>query len=135
MKTSKERAQFDEFEWKDHYNFSDGIRDKLHQPNKSSKHTDMKNLLLKLFAPILNALENAEGVYEYRSLHRTILKVMGVLFLGLSAVGLYFVMQISQYAGLLPVILFSGIGLLCLVVAYLGSDKAVAKIWRNRNEH
>lgn len=94
----------------------------------------MKNLLQKLASPLLNALENSEGDYAYSPSHRLILKVMGVLFLGIAGVTVYFSLQIEQIAGLFPAILFGGIGLLCLIVAYVGSDKAVAKLWRNRNE-
>ena len=57
---------------------------------------------------------------------------MGLLFFGISAVGLYFSLQINQMAGLLPVVLFSAIGFVCLIVALLGSDRAVSKIWRNK---
>jgi hypothetical protein len=94
----------------------------------------MKNLLLKLFSPILNPLENADGHYEYSPSHRKVLKIMGFLFITLGVVGLYFSILANQIAGLFPVILFSVIGLICLVVAFLGSDKAVSKLWRNRNE-
>ncbi|HHT00206.1 MAG TPA: hypothetical protein ENK73_05045 [Thiomicrospira sp.] len=93
----------------------------------------MKSFFTKIFAPILNALENAEGDYAYSPSHRKILIVMGLLFLIISGVALYFSLLINQMAGLLPVILFGAIGVICLVVALLGSDKAVAKIWRNRN--
>lgn len=93
----------------------------------------MKTLILKLFSPLLESLENAEGDYQYSPSHRKILKVMGYLFVGLSFVTMYFVLQIEKWAGLLPFFLFSGIGLTCLVVAFLGSDKAVAKLWRNRD--
>lgn len=94
----------------------------------------MKKLLRKLASPLLNSLENSEGDYQYSPSHRTVLKVMGLLFLGVAGVTLYFVMKIEEWAGLLPFILFGGIGLLALLVAYVGSDKAVAKLWRNRNE-
>lgn len=94
----------------------------------------MKMLLTKLISPILNSLESAEGDYQYSSSHRTILKVMGVLFLGIAGVTLYFSMLIDQLAGLFPTVLFGGAGLLCLIIAWVGSDKAVAKLWRNRNE-
>ena len=92
----------------------------------------MKSFFTKIFSPILNIFENAEGEYIYQPSHRKILMVMGLLFFGISAVGLYFSLQINQMAGLLPVILFSSIGFICLIVAFLGSDKAVAKIWRNK---
>lgn len=94
----------------------------------------MKAILTRLVSPILNALENAEGDYQYSPSHRKILAIMGILFLGITAVTLYFSMKIEQMAGLLPVILFGSIGLLCLIVVWVGSDKAVAKLWRNRNE-
>lgn len=93
----------------------------------------MKNFIRKLASPILTPLENASGEYGYSSSHRTILWIMGVLFLGIAAVTTYFALQIQQWAALLPVVLFAGIGLLCIIVAWVGSDKAVAKIWRNRN--
>lgn len=94
----------------------------------------MKHFLLKLFAPVLTPLENSDGDYEYSPSHRKILKVMGFLFIGLAFIGLYFSLLINQLAGLLPVVLFAGIGIICLGVAFLGSDKAVSKLWRNRNE-
>ena len=93
----------------------------------------MKNLVLKLASPLLNRLENSPGEYAYSSSHRTILWVMGVLFLGVAGVTTYFAWQIQEWAALLPIILFMGIGKLCIIVAWVGSDKAVAKIWRNRN--
>jgi membrane protein required for beta-lactamase induction len=94
----------------------------------------MKKQLQQLAAPILNPLENSEGDYQYSPSHRKVLKIMGFLFIMLGGVGLYFSLLANILAGLFPVILFTGIGLLCLVVGYLGSDKAVAKLWRNRNE-
>lgn len=94
----------------------------------------MKQFLTKLFSPILNIFEDTENQEEfaYSPSHRKILVVMGVLFLMISAVALYFSLLINQMAGFLPVILFGAIGLLCLLVGYLGSDYAVSKIWRNR---
>ena len=92
----------------------------------------MKSLLRKLFSPILNPLEQSEGEFAYSPSHRTVLRIMGILFFFVAGVGLYFTLQIQEWAGLLPVVLFGGIGLVCLVVAFVGSDKAVAKLWRNR---
>jgi len=93
----------------------------------------MKRFFTKVFSPILNIFEKAEGDYAYRPSHRKILFVMGILFLIISGVALYFSLLINEMGGLLPVVLFGSIGLLCLIVAFLGSDKAVAKIWRNRD--
>ena len=95
----------------------------------------MKKILLKIASPILNLLEVAEDgtEYSYSPSHRKILMVMGILFIGVACVGLYFGMQLGQIAALFPVVLFASIGLMCLIVAGLGSDKAVAKLWRNRD--
>lgn len=92
----------------------------------------MKHFFRQLAQPILKPLENAQGVFTYRSSHRTMLWIMGVLFLFLAAVTAYFSLQIEQWAGLLPVILFAGIGKVCLIVAWVGSNKAVANLWKNR---
>lgn len=94
----------------------------------------MKQILRKLAAPILRPLENSTGEYEYSPSHRTVLKIMGVLFFGIAGITLYFSLMINELGGLLPVVLFGGIGLICLLVAYVGTDKEVAKLWRNRNE-
>jgi hypothetical protein len=45
---------------------------------------------------------------------------------------LFFVMMTGTLGGLFPVIVFSFISLVCAVVATLGSDSAVAKIWGNQ---
>ncbi len=94
----------------------------------------MKEIMSKLFSPILNWFEDPDdnGDYVYHSSHRKILVVMGFLFLIIASVALYFSIQINQMAGLLPVVLFGVIGLLCLIVAGLGSDRAVSKLWKNR---
>jgi len=93
----------------------------------------MKNLLRKLIAPILDPLEASEGEYDYQTTHRTFLKVLGFLFIGIASVSLYFSFKIEQWAGLLPVAIFAAIGLISLIVAAVGNDRAIAKIWRNRN--
>ncbi|MCF6298308.1 MAG: hypothetical protein L3J01_00340 [Thiomicrorhabdus sp.] len=95
----------------------------------------MKKILLKICSPILNRFEVEEDgtEYSYSPSHRKTLVVLGVLFIGLAGVGLYFAMQLSQIAVLFSVVLFSVIGLVCLIVAGLGSNKAVAKLWRNRD--
>lgn len=93
----------------------------------------MKDQLRKIASPILKPLESAEGEYHYSPSHRTILWVMGILFMGVAGVTLFFSLQINQMAGLFPVTLFAVIALVCFIVAGLGNDKAVAKIWRNRD--
>lgn len=91
-----------------------------------------KDVFRKVFWPILCVFEkgdkeaSAEG---YRPSHRKILFVVGFLFFVLSMVTLFFVMMTGTLGGLFPVTVFSFISLVCAVVATLGSDSAVAKIW------
>lgn len=94
----------------------------------------MKTTLLKIFSPILNLFEVPDdgSEYSYSPSHRKILMVMGFLFLGVAGVGVFFAIQANAMAALFPVVLFGSIGLLCLIVAGLGSDRAVSKLWRNR---
>ncbi len=76
--------------------------------------------------------EEQEGEYAYKPSHRLILKVVGTLFLGLSLASLLGSISAGQLGALLPVIVFFGVGLVCMVVGFLGTDRAVAKIWNNR---
>jgi hypothetical protein len=50
----------------------------------------------------------------------------------LTGVSLYFVIAAAVIGGLIPVIGFLVAGTVCLVVALLGSDGAVVKIWGSR---
>lgn len=91
----------------------------------------MKDPLQKIF-PILNIFENDEEPYNYKSIHRKILIVIGILFSCL-AIGVFFIAPAEAGLGILfPVIVFLAAGIVSLVVGFLGSDRAVAKIWRNR---
>ncbi len=94
----------------------------------------MKMTLIKIFSPILNWFEVPDdgSEYSYSPSHRKILVVMGFLFLGVTGVGIFFALQANAMATLFPIVLFGSIGLLCLIVAGLGSDRAVSKLWRNR---
>lgn len=93
----------------------------------------MKALFTKLFSPILNLFEKADGEFEYSPSHRKILLVVGILFFGISAVAAFFGFAINEVAAALPSAVFFAGGLVCVVVALLGSDKAVAKVWSNRH--
>jgi len=57
---------------------------------------------------------------------------MGVLFLALSAVSAVLAIISSQMGGLIPSFVFFMIGLVCEVVGWLGSNRAVAKIWGSK---
>ena len=92
----------------------------------------MKALLTKLCSPILAPFEKGEGPYQYKPLNRKILLFIGVLFGGLAALSYYLMSGQSDLAYYLPVIVFSGVSLVALVVGGLGSDRAVTKIWGDR---
>ena len=92
----------------------------------------MKNILRKLFSPILNIFESGNELYAYKSLNRKILLVIGVLFLFLMSAVAYLSFDKGEPGYLIPVIVFSGISLVTLVVGLLGNDRAVSKIWGNR---
>lgn len=80
----------------------------------------------------MNIFEGGDEPYAYKPLNRKILVVIGVLFLGLvSAVG-YLSFDKGEPGYLIPVIVFSGIAVVTLIVGLLGSDRAVSKIWGNR---
>jgi len=91
----------------------------------------MKPLLRTIFSPILNLLESGTEPYIYKPSHRKILIIMGGMFTGLACVVLWLA-QGQDPGYFLPVIIFGLGGLLSLMVGFLGSDRAVAKIWGSR---
>lgn len=92
----------------------------------------MKETLRKICSPILNHFESGEDQYNYKASHRTILNVAAVLFWAFSLYSLLIFIKAEKYEGLVPVAIFIIAGTVCGIVGYLGSDKAVAKIWKNR---
>lgn len=92
----------------------------------------MRDRFRTLFQPILRLLEGGEGEYRYRPAHRQILVVVGLLFIVLAAVAAYFSALAGEWGGLLPFVVFLLGGALCLLVALLGNDRAVARMWGNR---
>ena len=91
----------------------------------------MKEQLRILFSPILNIFEKGTEPYKYKPLNRKILIIMGVLFSGLAA-GVFYSTPGGDIGYLLPVIVFSAVGVVCLAIGFLGNDRAVSKIWGNR---
>ncbi|MGI1679249.1 MAG: hypothetical protein K6L75_10985 [Cellvibrionaceae bacterium] len=92
----------------------------------------MKEILKKICWPILKYFEGGDGPYEYKALNRKILIAIGGLFCAL-ALGLVFVGAAATGFGfLIPVSVFLAVGLVCLIVGFLGSERAVSKIWGNR---
>lgn len=92
----------------------------------------MKSIIRNLFSPILNYFESGEGEYNYKKSHRTILLIVGGLFLFLSLISLVAALVILQLEAVIPVLVFFVFGSTCLVVGGLGTDRAVAKIWGNK---
>lgn len=91
----------------------------------------MKDLLRKIFSPILKSFESGDGEYGYKKSHRKILVVMGSLFMVLSVASGISAVTASEVTGLIPVLVFFIVGLVCVVIGSLGTDRAVAKIWGN----
>ncbi|MCV2403204.1 hypothetical protein OFY17_09970 [Marinomonas sp. C2222] len=90
----------------------------------------MKKLFRKLFSPILSIFEKGEGEYNYKKSHRTILAVFGLLCFLIGSISLTFALGLGEPVGFIPVLLFYTTGLVCEVVAWLGTDRAVARIWK-----
>ena len=92
----------------------------------------MKNALRKLFSPVLNIFENGEDIYVYKPSHRTILLIVGSMFLLLASGGIAVAIIAGLAGGAIPAVVFLLVGLVCWIVGFLGNDKAVANIWKNR---
>lgn len=91
----------------------------------------MKKLLRALFSPILNLFESGNEAYDYKPSNRIILIIIGWLFSGL-AILLFAFAPGDDLSFLFPVIVFGGIGLLALLIGFIGTDHAVSKIWGSR---
>jgi len=89
----------------------------------------MKKVLRKVFQPILSFFETDEEPREYKESYRFVLKIVGVLFLFLSAVSGFAGYSIGQMGALIPVLVFFAVGLVAVVLGALGSNAAVSKIW------
>ena len=88
----------------------------------------LTDVFRRIFSPILTPLESGEEPYHYKTSSRTILKAVGLLFCSLSS-GVAVFSPKEDLGFLIPVCVFFLAGALCLVVGFLGSDRAVAKIW------
>jgi len=89
----------------------------------------MVHFLRKIFWPILSIFEKGSEEFAHKPMNRKILITLGLLFFLLAAVIAWVVVRNEQWGGVLPVIVFAGVGIVSLVVGTLGSDRAVAKIW------
>ena len=92
----------------------------------------MKTLLQKIFSPLLSKFDSGKGEYNYRRSHRLILVVVGSLFSFLTAGILAVGINSDGWGFLFPSIIFGGVGFSCILIAGLGSDRAVARIWSSK---
>lgn len=91
----------------------------------------MKDLFRTLFSPVLRPLESGDEPFSYKPSHRKILIIVSLLFSFLAAVVLS-LNHGGDMGYLFPVVVFGVVGVVGLVVGFLGSDRAVAKIWGSR---
>jgi len=92
----------------------------------------VKALLRKLFSPLLSYFENGEEPYSYKKSYRTILIMVGALFMLLSGFLVSLGITYNQSGVLIPCVVFFLVAVTALVVGFLGSDRAVSKIWGNK---
>ena len=92
----------------------------------------MKTLLNKLFSPILNVFEKNNDEYVYRSLNRKIVLFISLVFLLLAFALPIAIPKLILMGYWFVMLVFGCLGLVGLIVASLGSDKAVAKLLGSR---
>ena len=90
-----------------------------------------RDFFIKLFWPILRFFEKGGSATGYKPSHRKILFAVGFLFFVLFCVSTFFALISASFGAFIPVVVFFAISLVCAVVAVLGSDSAVARIWGN----
>lgn len=89
----------------------------------------MKNAIRQLCRPVLAFFEKGEPAASYKPSHRKILLAVAALFLLLFGLSLYLALAAAQVAAMVPVAVFFVVSVVALIVATLGSDVAVARIW------
>ncbi|MFT4940832.1 MAG: isoprenylcysteine carboxyl methyltransferase (ICMT) family protein YpbQ [Paraglaciecola sp.] len=89
----------------------------------------MRNILTRIFWPILKFFETDVEPDNYKKSHRVALNILGTLFIFLSLVSAWAAYSIAGLGSLIPVVVFCCVGLVAVVVGSLGSMGAVSKIW------
>ena len=87
----------------------------------------MKNTLRKAFSPILENFESGTEEYSYKTSHRVILFVIGIIFAILSTA--VSVMAADSAGYYIPVVIFGLVSFVILTVGILGNERAVSSIW------
>jgi len=93
----------------------------------------MKQMLRKIFSPILNMFESGTEEYSIKPLSRKILIVISILFSSLATAVFYFIPVDSDLGYYFPVVIFGLIAAVGFIVGVLGTERAVAKIWGSRS--
>lgn len=91
----------------------------------------MKQQLRALFSPILKIFESGSDKFVYKPSHRYILIFIGCMFSAM-AIAVFWVAQGQDPGYFLPVLIFALIGIVSFIIGFLGTDRAVAKIWGTR---
>ncbi|MDR5907773.1 hypothetical protein [Franzmannia qiaohouensis] len=89
----------------------------------------MKDILRRVFWPILRFFETSENSGAHKKSHRVALNIVGVLFILLSFGSAVAGYTSGQIAAFIPVLVFFSVGLVAVVLGTLGSNAAVSKIW------
>jgi len=92
----------------------------------------VKQLLRKIFSPLLSIFEAGDNPYNYKKSQRTILLIIGAIFLILSILVTIAGAATGEYGAMFPSIIFLAVSVTCLVIGFLGTERAVAKIWGNK---
>lgn len=86
----------------------------------------------QLFSPILSPLEDSPKPYAYTRQSRLILWLMSALFVGLAIALAAWLPGKTDGSIWIPVAVFGLLGSFGALVAWLGTDKAVARVWGSR---
>jgi hypothetical protein len=92
----------------------------------------MRNILTKIFWPILKVFETDVEPANYKKSHRVALNILGALFILLSLLAGWTAFSVVGLSSLIPVVVFFCVGSVAVIVGSLGSTGAVAKIWGSK---
>lgn len=88
----------------------------------------MRNTFKNIFSPILNIFEKNNDEFIYRSLNRKIVLFISSVFFLLAFVLPAYMPQLIEMGYWFVMLVFGSLSLVGLIVGFLGSDKAVAKL-------
>lgn len=89
----------------------------------------MRDILTKVFWPILRLFETGEQPANYKNSHRVALNILGSLFIFLSFASAWAASYSDELSAFIPVVVFFLVGLVAVVIGCLGSNAAVSKVW------